>query len=524
MYKVMIADNEPIVRNALLNLIDWEALECELVYSAANGKDLIEQIPVYQPDIIISDIKMPFVDGIDVAKYVYENYNNIKVILLTAYAEFSYAQAAVSYNVVEYVTKIGILEGLDDAIKKCKTMILKEQHENTPSDLNILKNSFLKSVMDESLFDKAKIDTLASEYHINLQSFVMLGVKLRLTYKQNQKDDHAFYTSIRNFFSMALANFDAHYVIVNKTMFCIIINNPREGAKHSIEQLCCQLIDVLDHFANLETNIGISGECTGIEQLSVAYSQCQEALARRFLDESGKIYDYRKPCEHNMVLGISTDEYIEKIILEVQRGNWSRAEFFLNQLFEFQKEKQISEMQIKDDGLIICSRCKKTLSLYQMTMEELLGHDQDDILQIDTYSGYKLQITSIVKETAVFIAKEMENKNDLVEECMEYINKNYQNRISLGEIAQHINVNSSYLSRIFKEKTGVNLLGVVNRKKMEAARDYLQNSNLKISEIAERVGIFDTSYFSHFFKKYTGQSPKQFRQQAGHRKGGENNE
>ena len=126
-YKIMLADDEPIMRKALQSLIDWERIDCEIVYVAENGQEVLNALIEIQPDILITDIKMPGADGIEISKYIWEKRLSTKVILLTAYADFSYAQSAIRYNVVEYVTKTGAFDELLRAVERCKMMLAEKK-------------------------------------------------------------------------------------------------------------------------------------------------------------------------------------------------------------------------------------------------------------------------------------------------------------------------------------------------------------------------------------------------------------
>lgn len=130
MYKVILADDEPIMRRALQSLIDWKGLECEIAGVAENGYEALELLEKKRVDIVITDIRMPGADGIDISKYIWENKLQIKVILLTAYADFSYAQSAIKYNVMEYVIKTGSFEELICAVEKCKAIMEESRTAN----------------------------------------------------------------------------------------------------------------------------------------------------------------------------------------------------------------------------------------------------------------------------------------------------------------------------------------------------------------------------------------------------------
>ena len=112
MWKVMVADDETYMLEAFDKLVDWEKMGCQLVYRATNGKEVIKHLEKVRPDIVITDIKMPIMDGLQVARHIYENYAAMQVIILTAYADFSYAQKAIDYGVFGYVVKTDILETL----------------------------------------------------------------------------------------------------------------------------------------------------------------------------------------------------------------------------------------------------------------------------------------------------------------------------------------------------------------------------------------------------------------------------
>ena len=127
MYRVMLADDEPIVRKALQTLIDWKRLGCEVVFVASNGREVLEHMEEEAPDILVTDIRMPGADGIALVKYVKEHELPVQVIILTAYADFSYAQAAVKYGAADYVTKTGALDGLESAVSRCCSQLEKER-------------------------------------------------------------------------------------------------------------------------------------------------------------------------------------------------------------------------------------------------------------------------------------------------------------------------------------------------------------------------------------------------------------
>ena len=169
MWKVMIADDENYMLEAMENLIDWKKMDCQLVYKAKNGHVLLEQIKKNPPDIIITDIKMPLVNGIQVAQYVCENMLPTKVIILSAYADFQYAQEAIKYDVCGYIIKTSVIEMLPGMIQKAigklsaPMEVEKESGEYFPDDIL----GRLQKYISEHYMDKLNLTQIAQEIHAN---------------------------------------------------------------------------------------------------------------------------------------------------------------------------------------------------------------------------------------------------------------------------------------------------------------------------------------------------------------------
>lgn len=169
MWKVMIADDENYMLEAMENLIDWKKMDCQLVYKAKNGQVLLEQIKKNAPDIIITDIKMPLVSGIDVAKFVYENMIPAKVIILSAYADFQYAQEAIKYDVCGYIIKTSVIEMLPGMIQKAigKLSASAEPEKETEDYYSDDILGRLQKYIAEHYTDKLNLTQIAQEIHAN---------------------------------------------------------------------------------------------------------------------------------------------------------------------------------------------------------------------------------------------------------------------------------------------------------------------------------------------------------------------
>ena len=169
MWKVMIADDESYMLEAMENLIDWKKMECRLVSKAKNGQELLEQVKKNPPDIIITDIKMPLISGIEVAKYVYENRLSIKVIILSAYADFKFAQEAIKYDVCGYIIKTSVIEMLPGMIQKAigKLSVSTEPEKDNEERYSDDILGRLQKYIAEHYTDKLTLTKIAREIHAN---------------------------------------------------------------------------------------------------------------------------------------------------------------------------------------------------------------------------------------------------------------------------------------------------------------------------------------------------------------------
>ncbi|MDE6204308.1 MAG: response regulator [Lachnospiraceae bacterium] len=178
MWKVMAADDEAYMRDALEKLIHWKGMGCELRFVGSNGKELVEQMETEHPDIVITDVKMPLMDGLEICKYVYETCPEAQVIILSAYSDFGYARTAIHYSVCEYVLKISVLEELPRAVEKAIRNLEKNRREFLPpekdavakdsveKDTDSLYNQIVRFI-EENYQSRITLDDMAEKLHAN---------------------------------------------------------------------------------------------------------------------------------------------------------------------------------------------------------------------------------------------------------------------------------------------------------------------------------------------------------------------
>lgn len=409
-YKVMLADDEPIMRKALLTLIHWEQINCEIVGTAENGQEVLQYLSENSLDILITDIKMPGADGIEIAKYIWERKLATKVILLTAYADFSYAQSAVKYNVVEYVTKTGSFEQLMQAVERCK-MIFSDNKQLLSEENEVRIENFFRGIYDGTIYydieDKYRKMGLKEEnYAVILFKFLMDDIT-------DRSKKIKVYDSLKNFFSLAFSESILQGMFYEKDIYGLLFKCSSWDNEKNIfvREICTKVMDMMDNFMELFVYIGISDVHETINELPEAYEEAKIALRYSSLETSEKLNFYQGKMKTEKIPVVSSD-----------------------------------------------------------------------------------------------------TKQKIVKQSMEYIEQHFGDAIIVADIAKEIGTSVSYLSRIFKEYTGETIIRTINQKKVVSAKKYLKETDMKIYEVADTLGFENVTYFSRFFKKHVGMSPKEYKE------------
>lgn len=515
-YRVMLADDEPIMRKALLTLADWKEMDCEVVYTASNGEEVIRHLESALPDILITDIKMPGKDGIELAKYIWENALPVKVIILTGYADFSYAQQALKYNAVDYVIKAGAFDGLMNAVAKAKADLDKEKDTIEEGVGKVQTENFLKAVFDGSLYVEAEIREASTQIGFlqGGQGYIVVALRFRVWNENKIRGGKTIYESLTNFFSMVFGEQLLGAVAMERDTFVLVLSCEEDDNGKGLLQQCGQIIDMMDNFMKMYAYIGIGKRHIKVSEMKRAYNEADEALDYSFIDEKSKINFYREKNRQEEVNSANVTQKIKELYVEIERGRVENANEQFEELVEMQRNQNCSIHLIKNSGISIQNQCRSILAAYDKTIYEVTGIEESiskTIYRCRFLKEYVEIIGTIVSRTAEAVHIAVNKKKSLIHDCQKFIDENYAKNILVTDVAKYVGASPSYLSRVFKEVTGQTIIATLNQKRLEKAKDYLENTDMKIFEIADALGFDNTTYFSHFFKKYTNVSPKEYK-------------
>lgn len=510
-YKVVVADDEPIVRKAMEALIDWEGMGCRLTRLAANGQEVMEELQNGTPDILILDIQMPGMSGIDLAKYVWENKLPCRVILLTAYADFSYAQQAIKYDVVDYVIKTGAFDGLVAAVEKAGEELRRAEEERDLENQEVLRENFFKSVFDGSLYREEEIAARARQAGISFEGGYLVAV-VHFRPREDKQRDYT-YSSLKNFFSMVFEDMLVYSPVISRDVMAVILDEIPEDYKGLMEAKCAEVSEMMDNFMKLYVYIGVSGRAEDMFELKKRYHEAEYAEGASFFNEKSKINFYTGAVMQRNEDLVSIEKELGNLTHGLKRGSKEDALAAFEAILNCQEASGGPVSSIVETGLRIYASCRKILAEHDQNIHDIVpytGSISQRIYSCRHLNEYYKILCVIIENTADHIRVASRRKSLLIYECRKYIDDHYEEYLTVSEIARHIGVSLSYLSRIFKASTGNTIINYINEKKIEKAKDYLLNTDMKIYEIAEKLGFENTTYFSYFFKKYTGMSPKDY--------------
>lgn len=505
-FKLLIVDDEATMRKGIANFMNWASIDCTVAGTASDGMEAIDFLRKNAVDIIITDIKMPVADGLEVARFVYENRLDIKVILLTGYAEFEYARTAIRYNVSSFILKPTNKKALFEAVQEAQKELIVSKKNNAiaKEELAFLKDQLLQELTNQPLTPEYeerlnKLGIFLQQYYVAAFQMIPMGEDISALKKIIIDEKRNAYC----------------YRYNNLIITIYFMDSEEKGAERSsvprnIIENCREIIHIAHALASQNTAVGISRFHQGPENFGIAVSEAIFALTQNFYSEenlscfklSSETSGYDLTAENSMAL----------FQFENHLNNWQfqEAESVTDSIFMNFKQNFVNSRDAKNicsQIYYICSRVliKKEVSPPSPKYLEQL-HDASDIFVLEETTR------ALMAYTKSHLQSLSGSQNRLIENALRYIHGNLSAPLSLEHISEHLHISSSHLSRTFKRECGESLTEYVNRARVEKAKEYLEKSDILAYEVAELVGYHDPTYFSSIFKRYAGVSPTEYRQ------------
>ena len=498
MIKVLIIDDEPSIRIGLEHMIPWIELGFNVIGVGVNGIDGLEKIETLNPDLVILDMEMPGLNGVDVLKKAKSEAYKFKSIVLTGHSEFKYAKECISLDVHSYLLKPLDEDELIKNLKEIKEEINKEIKTN-----NIIVNEKFKELILESNINNNSIN-YNNYFCTNIES-ATIAILTSLSSASPLGNNSRLVDYLKSLLSK---NDNIKLLTINGNV--IIIFNNFEYNK--IYDFLTNIIDIVNKNMNLKLSGIIGKKVDSIYNLNSSYND-----AISLLDIKSFFYDNKIISkEYINSLNLITRSYKDLDILKINSILESNSNLEINNLYNYLKNffytSNLSEENIK----CICSNELMRLRLkYISHLDTSLDIPSNYDLIREVFSKNTLyDLLSYIIDIFTLISNNFANKNpsnNIMEKMIKFIKNNYKDDLKLETLGRIFNYNSSYLGKTFKTYTGEKFTSYLDKVRIEKAKEFLANSDLKVYEVSREVGFNNIDYFSSKFKKYVGVSPKEFK-------------
>lgn len=524
MTRILIVEDEAILRQGILALVNWKQLNCEIAGDFPNGMEAVKFLNTHDVDLVVTDIKMPGMSGLELAEFVSRSHPETGVILLSAYSDFEFAQQAIRLGICSYVLKNNFIRDLPaavlNAVEKMNARSKASAQPNFPSvDETHMNPIIIKSILDGSLQDAEEIRRWFACYHLPLNNYFIILAEIDNTEQENFTRIPAKFTaSVQKFIHLAFKDYSHLCVSLSDNSLFILVDFAASDQAMNLRSLvtvCSEILSTVKSYMTFDLNLGISSQFSLPSAMKEAGKEAQYALNRIFFNTgialyqdvihqrcSGPIPDVQKNCEIILNDLSSHDEqalkkHLEEVFKEYQNciNNLENLKIQILLLGSVcfrrltDNNIHISNSDDMENGFTLCiTRCQSPNSIHKVV--ERTFHK---IIQLDLSAPA--------------------HYNHLVVQVNNFIRANYKLPVKLEDMARLLHVNSSYLSRVYKKESGDSIITALNKYRIEKAKDLLKSGEYLVSEVGYRVGIEDPAYFTNVFTKYAGTSPKNYRSQ-----------
>ncbi len=525
MYKVLIADDEKYVRLFLRKCINWNDYGFEVAGEAKNGLDALRQMAELKPDVLVTDMDMPEVDGIRLIEESLSLYPNMSCIVLSGYKDYKYIRTAVQNNVFDYLLKpvkteelIEVLKKLHDHMEENEAKEIHREREIT----TLKKSRFLTDLLSHNIIDDDN-EEMVAQYGIGGKENCYIVLYCVLNNDEGSKKIEQYYGEplmrflIQNIMDEILGSEGLHasLITMEKNIVGVLSYPCQEPPDHErLIETCNLIISQVKKYLGVTISIAIGFEADDVYSVRDSYLAAIHTLNLRVLYGEGMVLSYHNtPIPVNRVL--FTDSMEMELVQKIRSTDREGADEVISRLLALiQSDKTPDVFMVKMIYNHVVSIIIKTLyekgiapssiNMYEDAMYHSFQSFHSFDQMMDTLKGF-------IQSAILAITSVSGAKTSYVSQAQEYIGAHLSEDFSISDIANHIHITPNYLCSVFKSETGTTLSDFITRARINKAIEYLAVPKNKISDIYKRVGYSNVKYFCRVFKKITGYAPSEYK-------------
>ena len=532
LYRIILVDDEEEVRKGIIRKIDWEALGFQVVGDAENGQDALEKIEQLEPDVVMTDIRMPYMDGLTLTSWIRQKYPSVKVLIFSGFDDFEYAQKAIKLNVTEYILKPVNVEELTRILNRVRENL--DQEIEQRRDVDLLRESYLSSLpilRELFLNDMVRGNMPAENIRQKLEEYKIdiLGAEKWLTAIINVENEASEETgltfhqekelipiSVKSLLEDNLKDYCRFTAFNSAVGVTLIAAVDGERKQTSLIDLLGDICKEIKRILQVTVTIGIGYFSRELEQFPAAYQSAVDALGYREIVGTGKtIYiNDMEPVSRGKLQLETRDE--ADLIAVVKFGTREKIEAAAKNFAARMEGARVHMRQLQVYQMSIINCLIRLMQQQDLELGAMFG--TDEMYGKVIYGNMKPEeFAAVITEVGCRMNEAMNRERDktakkVILEAKQYILDHYQDpELSVDVMCRQLHMSPAYFSTVFKRETGQTYIAYLTEVRLDKAVELLNTTDDKTYVIAQKVGYQEQNYFSYVFKKRFGISPTKFR-------------
>ena len=528
MHKIMIVDDDRIIRKGLIQTIPWEEHDFQLVGEAGDGEHALEIIKKEHPQIVVSDIRMPFMNGLELARQTKQAFPDIKFIFLTGYEDFSYAKQAIDLQAVDYLLKPVDRKVLLEKAGKAAAAWDKEQ-----GNAQKLKAArpFLRSVLFNQIVAGEESEDILrakmAEQGLSLQHRFFLAMYLRIDdYRKEEIHPKSEHKRLKEQIATGAERIlqrrgDGNAFVLEQNAIMVIYADDVEAEmEEKAKEIAQSICDWTRTDLKTTLTIGLGMPHESLRHFSESFDEAHSVMAFRHVIGRDKVITM-DDLDHLVSEVSDSAGHTEQDLLEkVRLGLADDSQQVLSEAEDDLRNSRLSLGEVRLRGVDLFLALFKGSENWAPNWSKEHKKEKSDYYAKISQATTVTEIIGFLREIVDSLAKYMTDENsrertDVIDDVTEYIEQHFsEHGLSLQDIGRYVHMNPIYLSVLFKKKKKITFTGFLLQVRMTHAMEMLRSTDLKTYEVAEQTGYSSPEYFGACFKKYTGCSPLEFRNRS----------
>jgi two-component system response regulator YesN len=524
-------DDEALVREAIKEQMNWEELGYECIGDCEDGVEALEFIKRERPDVVLTDIGMPFMNGMELTHELSINYPTVKVIILTGYDDFDFAQQALKLQAADYILKPVTAAELETVLRKLSNVMdidsrQKQDYEQLKRQLTeslpLLRERFLERLVTSPMTEK-QLKESCSYFKIKWDGSWLIELAIdvdefALSLPSTLSDQELIRFAVYNITQEITAKYTGTVIFRDReNRVLVLLSGDDSEDLHEFAMLVADEIhSAVSSYLPIKISIGIGHTCRLLDNVPFVHQSALSALDYRYVIGTHAIIRISDMEQRKRPELLSVVTWESELITKLKTGTPQEMDEWIIKLFTTFREHVFPI----DVCYIYLQRIVLTMmhTLYEVdsNISQVFGEAKNPITEINlfaTLDEIEVWMKELCGKAVSVIKGKREDQSMLqVAKAMEYVRQHYMDpELSLKTVCKHVSMSSSYFSSIFKHNRGRTFVEFVTHERMEKAKELLNLSSMKSYEIAYAVGYSDPHYFSGAFKKHTGDTPTDYR-------------